>query len=335
MSAVFEPLPLPPADPTAGLELTTGDEIALEAPRHVFLAANLLDPARQRDVAIQMPYGGDDNGNVCLKRTGGLIPRCRIVPVEVWGEQLPLELFPEGVRGLIIKGTQPPAAGEQLDANRRPFFLNNKPVYFYPHYPGQMIVDIVAFERRGNVELETLRGVAPGPETESLQALFFPDDYRVPVELRLIEQRIETVAESVADSDARTVADDMLLSVTMCREYMNGVVDLANTQLAERVSFQHTHRLTPKLRSFMAQLELQVPRQAIGERITDQVQTAVTSAISPAVMEQMQARDEAFVERIGTTVAVAVAEALRGVFAVPSPPVADTTDALKGKPSTK
>jgi hypothetical protein len=285
MSAVLEPH----VDPTLGLELVTGDEVALEATRHLFLAADLLDPARARDV--NMPSGGEELPNRCMRRTSGQLRRCEITPVEFWGEPLPLELFPDGVRPYKLKGQDT----EAINFNPTGVFnprLVDKPLFFMPLFPGELIVDAVGVasgERRGIVEIEALRGVDYGGADREMQELFF-GNFPLPLQLRLIREHIERVGDSVADPDAKSVAASMLLSCDQAREYMEDVVSLGNSQLDERVRFQHTYRMTPKLRHFMAQLEI-VPRDRAVREVTNKVtDAAVAGGISAEQLEGILTR---------------------------------------------
>jgi hypothetical protein len=287
MSAVLE---AKRTDATEGLELVTGDEVSLEATRHLFLAADLLDPDRRREIGLK--YGGEELPNRCLRRTSGLLPRCAITPLEFWGEPLPLELFPDGVRPYKLKGQETP----DINFNPAGAFnprLTDKPLFFMPLFPGDLIVDatgVATGQRRGVVEVEVLRGINYGGTDREFQDLFFPESFQLPIELRLIREHIETVANSVADPDAKSVAESMLLSCEHSREYMESVVSKANTQLDERVKFQHTYALTPKLRHFMAQLEI-TPRDQAMRQVQDKVtQAAVSSGISAEQLEQILSR---------------------------------------------
>ncbi len=296
------------AAPTIGMELVSGDEIALNAPRHLFLAGDLLDPARRKD--INLPGGGEEIPNRCMWRTGGLLPRCEITPMEMWGDPQPYELFPEGVRPLKLKGAP---IEDQGISNR--YVLNGKPLFFVPIYPGELIVDALGIptgERRGIVEIEVLRGIDYGGPDREFQTLFFGPDYVRPVELRLIEEHIQQVADSVADPDAHSVAADMLKSCNQFREYAQEIVSKAQTQLQERVSFQHTHRLTPKIRSFMAQLEIKPPADGTAA-LQDSVMKAVAnSGITPEMLNSIMAQQSAMF-------ASAVTEAIKAASEVAKP----------------
>lgn len=295
-------------DPTAGLELVANDAVDLNATRHLFLAANLLDPARQRDIG--MADGGEELANRCLRRTEGKLPKCEITPLEMWVEWMPKDLFPEGMEhmALALKGdVQPEGAGNRIF----------KPLFGYPYYPAHTIIDALGLatgERRGIVEIENLRGVEYGKQDRELQTLFFPASYIKPVEMRLIREHIETVAGSVADPDVKDTANFMLASVDQSTEYMLQIVSVAQTQLAERKSGNYVHRITPKVRSFMAQLEIKPP---VASQMQDAVDRAVTASLPPEVLEQLTANSTAIAnlgpaigEAVGNAVKEAVAAAL-------------------------
>lgn len=278
------------ANPTEGLELVTGDEIALELTRHLFLAGDLLDPARTRDIGLK--HGGEELPNRCLRRTSGLLPRCEITPLEFWGEPLPLELFPDGVRPYKLKGMDTPDVKFNPTGAFDPR-LRDKPLFFMPLFPGELIVDamgIASGERRGIVEIEVLRGIEYGSADREFQSLFFGPEYRVPIELRLVRDHIEQVGDSVLDPDAKSVANNMLESCDQFREYIEERVSLANTQLDQRVAFQHTYRLTPKLRHWMAQLELKPRTSAIDVVQTKVAEAADRSGITGDQLEQILTR---------------------------------------------
>lgn len=303
MSTVLEdPRQLAIPDPTAGLELVTGDEVALEAVRHLFLAANLLDPARQRDIAL--PNGGEEIGSPCLRRTAGKLPRCEITPVEMWVEWMPLELFPQGTEHLALK-----IKGVDYEAGGRIF----PQLYGYPTYPAHAAVDIIGIasgQRRGIVEIENLRGLPYGKEDREMQALFFPADYDLPIPLRLIAERIEKVAAGVADPDVKDTAGFMLHSVVQSGEYMQARVSKSLTRLAERKSGDYFHSLNPKDRSFMAQLEIREPA-------VNQIQATAEQAVAtlpPEVLEQL-AQNNAALVNLGPALAAAIGDAVREAVA--------------------
>lgn len=313
-------------DPTEGLELVTGDEIALEATRHIFLAGDLLDPARRRD--INLPEGGEELANRCLRRTNGLLPRCLITPMEFWGEPLPMEFFPEGVRPYRLK--QAPAtvveqqgggvitgmavSGPSGNIARR----GDMELYMVPIFPGEQIVNAIGLptgERRGIVEIEVLRGVDYGSVDREMQNLFFPPDWPLPIQLRLVEERIQQVADSVADPDVKSIAANMLLSATMFREYAMERIGLENTQILQRVKHNHVYRYSPKIRSFAAQLEIQL-QAGPGE----QVMNATEKALAQVPMEQLAQINAANTEALGKVIADAITQAIAAAVAVSKTP---------------
>lgn len=305
MSAVIQQ-PYNP-DPTLGMELTTGDEIALEATRWLFLAGDLLDPHRKDDLP-HLAAGGEELANFCLRRTNGFVPRLAITPLEVWAEWLPIEYFPEGVRPMKLKGQ------DVKDENPTGQTLVGKPLFGYPHYPGELIVDAVGLsvsEKRGIVEIEALRTVPFGDsEVARIQQLFFPEDFR-PLQLRKVEERIDQVAET-NNSDIKWVAKDMQQSCAQFRRYAQAQIDRCHTQLDTRVSHQYTYSYSPKIRLFMQQLEVE-PRQNAGQTLSAEVLKAVAgSGISNDALEAIMAKQ-------GAMFAAAMTEAIKQAVAASQP----------------
>lgn len=287
MSAVEDRL----IDRSAGYELSTGDEISLEATRHLFIAACLLDPARKRDIGLRR--GGEELDNKCLRRTNGLLPRCTFTPMEFWGQQLPRELFPEGVRPYKLKGEAvnepPPPAGLVRGINPR---MLNSDLFFMPLFPGDLITDAVGIasgERRGVVEIETLRGIDYGTYDREMEALFFPPEWIVPTPLRLIRERIESVAMQVADNDVHSIAENLLASVDQSVEYMTERVGMETTQNAMRVHpAGHVYRYSPKVRWFAEQLEIKLAD--VGAAVATKVEQVIGS-IDQEALARMNAEN--------------------------------------------
>lgn len=289
------------------LESVTGEGQSLEATRHVFLAADLLDPQRSRDVGL--PHGGEEMENRCLRRTSGKVPRCVVTPLEFSAEWMPLDLFPTGMEQFALK---PKLTKEETELSSAKIF---KPLFGLPYYPGHLIIDATGATtgRRGVVEVENLRGVEVGQDTRRLQDLFFPPDFRLPIELKSTRDHIERVASGVADPDAKDAANFFITSCDQAREYMEGIVSIANTQLDQRISHQFVHRLTPKIRHFMAQLGIK-PRSEPAVAIQEAVDDGLNRALGPNVLAQLQTQNAemvaAAISAIGPAIADAVSKAI-------------------------
>lgn len=302
MSAVLE------RNLTAGLELITGDEVALEATRYIWFAGDVIDPDRKLDLP-HLAGGGEELHNVCLRRTGGFLPRCEITAMEFWGETLPLEWFPDGVRPYKLKDTDP--VTEATNLNGRTSI--GKPLFFMPMYPGDMIVDALGLasgERKGIIELEILRDVDYDTgESQRMQNLFFPPHFIKPIELRLIQEQIEKVADSVLDPDAKVIANSMITSCEQFRRWAQEKIDKCHTQLDTRVSFQWTYRYSSQIRSLMKQLEIE-PRNQGAQNFQNSVLQAVqNSGITPEMFAQMEARDANMIAKMGEAMAEVLAKA--------------------------
>lgn len=325
-------------DPTQGLELITGDEIALNATRHIFLAADLLDPRRSREIG--MVRGGEELDNRCLRRTSGKLPRCTFTPMEYWGEPMPLELMPEGVRPLRLKGEQVqgipapvgytgPAArlgsGQQVgpggalvgtgaDGNRQ--FISD--VLFNPIYPGDHIRGAVA-TGRGIVEIEVLRTVDYGGIDREMEALFFPPDWQVPTAIRLIREHVEQVAESVLDADVRSIADNILTSIQESSEYMAGRIGAETSGVLQRVNAKggHVYTYSRMGRSFAAQLEVRL------NDMSDLVNQQVEKAAAGIDVQALAAMNQETIAAIGTMLTDALKTALASAAVKPVEMAAD------------
>lgn len=313
MSTALADLP-PYIDPTSGMELTTGDEIALEATRWLWLGMDLLDPQRKEQVE-RYSDGGEELDNICLRRTNGYVPRLAFTPLEVWAEWLPIEFFPEGARPLKLKG----APVDDLNPTGRT--LVGKPLFGYAHYPGEQVHDVVddlSAEPRGVVEIEALRGVDyTDKRAHELQRLFFPPDFR-PIELRLVEQRIGQVAAANTADTVQSAARDMLRGCAQSRRWAEGVISKQHTQLDERVTHQYVHRYAPKVLSLMKQLEM-TPRIYAANPVETMLKAMNNTGISPEVLAQMQERDSTMMEKFGEVLAGALSEAFKQ-FQPPQPP---------------
>lgn len=299
MSAVIDQ-----RDLTSGLELVTGDEVALEATRYLFFAGDVIDPDRKQELQY-MREGGEELPNRCLRRTGGFLPRCYITPLEFWGETLPLEHFPDGVRPYRLKDTPV----ENLNPNGRT--LVGKPLFFMPLYPGDLIVDALGLatgEHKGIVEVEVLRGVDYGADSEHFNTVFFPASYQKPIELRLIQEHIDGIGSKSSDPDVKSVAGNMITSCEQFRRWAQNKIDKCHAQLDTRTIHQWTYQYSPQIRNMLKQLEIEPRNQSAQTLNAAMMQAVANSGISPEVLAQMQERDTNLITRLGEVFAEALAK---------------------------
>lgn len=313
MNTVLAELP-PYIDPTAGMELTTGDEIALEATRWLWLGMDLLDPSRKADVLyLREGNGGEELDNICLRRTRGFLPRCTFTPLEVWAEWLPIEFFPEGARPLKLKGAP------IQDQNPTGRTLVGKPLYGYAHYPGEQILDAIGLptgDRRGVVEIEVLRGVnVDDPQAVKLQNLFFPLGQKLPLELRAIEEQIQRTADAHKSDDVRITAKNMLESTAQSRRWAEQLISRQHSQLDARITHHYVHSYSPKCLHLMKQLEM-TPRSVGTNPVEAMFKAMNAQGLTPEVLAQMEARDASLVDKLGA----AFSEALTKAFSAIQPP---------------
>lgn len=321
MSTVYAERDLPAViDPSAGLELTTGDEIALEANRFLFLAMDFIDPFRLAE-DLNQPYhvnGGEELDNPCLRRTPNFLPRCTFTPLELWGVPMPQVLMPDGIRALKLKGVPV----EDLNPNGRTFL--GAPALFVPMYPGEMIVDalnITGNERKGIIEIEVLRDEPyMGALHQKLTEAFW-SNFTVPLELRLIEEHIVAVGAKYADPDIRKTAITMQRSIEQSRSWAESRIGEANTQQLMRVKHEHTYSYSPKIRYLMKQLEVKPANNGV-ESIQGEVLKALTA--SGLSVDQFTTMNAEFATQIGASIATAIADALK-----PKAPEAPATPKAK------
>lgn len=315
-------------DANAGLELITDESqgIPLEATRYIFTPGDYLDPAR-KDQLEHLRRGGEELlGNPCLRRTTNrFLPRCAITPLEFWGEEMPWDLFPK--EGTSVRPPVKLRGVEKQESAGRLF----PELFFYPHFPGELVRDAVdaGNESRGIVEISYLRGVEwEKGEAQAIQQVIFPDDWTLPVELRLVEERIQRAA----DANTATIKDicgEMLDGCAKFRRYAHRMVDRENTQVAQRVhAAGHVYSYTAMGRSFAAQLEI---------KLTATVQESVGSELARALAtfggnQQLGERD---VQVIAVAVGEAVKQAMASLKA--EPPAVEPPEAKKpsGKKSAK
>lgn len=308
------------ADDTAG--------VPLEAPRYIFTVGDFLDPAR-KDQLEHLRRGGDELlSNPCLRRTTNrFLPKCAITPLEFWGEELAWDLFPkEGV------SVRPPVklrgVAKQEHAGR--IFPE---LFFYPHYPGELIRDAIdaGNEPRGVVEIAQLQAVPwESGEAQAAQEVIFPVNWAIPIQLRLVEEQIQRAADKNS-SDIKNIAGDMLTSCAQFRRYGLNIIGRENTQIAQRVMHQHVYSYSPKCRSLAEQLEV---------KLVASTQDTVGAEVVKALAGMNQPLGEREVQVISLAVAEAVKQALADSRAevkpspIIQPGVIETVEAAKPRSRT-
>jgi hypothetical protein len=256
-------------DPSAGLELIDGKGEGIEATRYVFGALDVLDPDR-RDQVERLRRGGEEVSSHCLRRSPNFVPRCTITPVEVWIEQMPLELVPDGVRSVEVKD----ASLEIVSSgNVIHNILRGKPLRSIRTYPGEELGGIVS--PVGIMELTALLGVEwESGEAQRIQHEFFPADWPLPTPLRLIDER---VAERFNAHPG--VATDMRRSIAQSRRWAQARLQAEHVLLDTGTRHEHTYTYSPIARHLCEQLEV-TPRDQGWETMMAQSNAKLTAAIA-------------------------------------------------------
>lgn len=274
--------------------------VPVEATRYIFTPGDYLDPAR-KDQLAHLKRGGDELlSNPCLRRTTNrFLPKCAITPLEFWGEELAWDLFPK--EGISVR---PPVKlrgmGKQNSAPNSRIFPE---LFFYPHYPGELIRDAIdaGNEPRGVVEITQLQTVPwESGEAQAAQEVIFPADWVLPVQLRLIEEQIGRAADKNG-SDIKNIAGEMLTACEQFRRYGLNIIGRENTQIAQRVMHMHVYSYSPKCRALADQLEV---------KLVASTQDTVGSEVAKALAGVNQPLGEREVQVISLAVAEAVKQAL-------------------------
>lgn len=261
------------------LEVENAGGIPLEATRHIFTAGDYIDPARKTQLE-HLRRGGDELlANPCLIRTPNrFLPRCAITPLEIGGEALPVDLWPtEGISSrpkLKVKGEKIAEAGGR-------FFPE---VFLYPRYPGEMIRDAVdeGTDSRGIIEITYLRGIDWNTgEAQAIQSIIFPDDWKLPVELRLVEEQINRAADANTTT-IKEVCGEMLDACDKFRRYATTIVSRQNELVAAgpHPITRFAYFYTPTCRSFAAQLEIKLiasTQETVGAEVARAIAGMQTS----------------------------------------------------------
>lgn len=287
-----------------GMELIADDKLGvpLEATRYIFTPGDYLDPAR-KDQLEHLRRGGDELlSNPCVRRTTSrFLPKCAITPLEFWGEELAWDLFPK--EGISVR-----APVKLRGVDKRESVPNSRifpELFFYPHYPGELIRDAIdaGHEPRGIVEISQLRTVPwESGEAQAAQEVIFPVDWAVPIQLRIIEEQIQRAA-AANGSDIKDMANEMLTACEQFRRYAMTIIGKENTQIAQRMVHQHVYSYSPKCHALADQLEIKLVAST-----QDTVGMEVAKALA-SIMPTQQIDPAVFAAAVGEAVKQALASA--------------------------
>lgn len=230
------------------------DIIRREAIRYLFFPGDVIDPRRKQE-RREFDHGGEEIGSPCLVRTKQFLRRCRISPLERWGDPMPMELMPQGVTPIGIT----PVASQGSEQGYTSYKSN---LYGFPKYPGEEINWILqtadnAGIRKGIVELTPLRTIEWRDfEKTGIQYLFFPDYPELPTPLREIENMIRAVDSS--ESMIKEIKKEMLESCAQFRLWATARAEIEHTLVKMGTTPQGwTFRYSGLAETLLPQLEME------------------------------------------------------------------------------
>lgn len=293
------PMTAPPTyvfdDPSKGLELIDGKGEGVEVTRYVWLGLDALDPDRREQVT-RLERGGEEVVSHCLRRSPNFVPRCTITPVEIWKEDMALEHVPDGTRSVEVRDP----SVEVVPITVRGM-LRGRPLRSVRTYPGEEMGGILS--PVGIVELTSLHGIEwDSGEAQRIQHEFFPRDWPLPIELRLVEERIRERYNA-----HQGVAEDKLRSIARSRRWAQTRIQTEHALMdINRAGKGHewTYTYTPLGRHLLAQLELN-PRDQGWESMMAQSNAQLTTAIAQGMTQTNSTMSQA--ELIAAVTAAVVA----------------------------
>lgn len=282
-----------------------------EAVRYLFFPGDVIDPRRKQE-RREFSHGGEEIGSPCLVRTKQFLRRCRISPLERWGDPMPIELIPNGVTPIGIT----PVAGQGSEQGFTSFKGN---LHGFPKYPGEEINWILqtadhAGIRKGIVEITPLRTIEWRDfEKTGIQHLFFPNYPELPIPLREIENMIRGVDSS--ESMIKQIKEEMLDSCAQFRlwataraEVEHILVKLGTTPQGWTFRYSGLGEvLLPQLEMERADQYLQNQTQFQGDLVKAQAQMA--ELISTALQKSGVPAQGADVGSVVTVIQAQMAEA--------------------------
>lgn len=291
------------------LTLVADDKLGvpLEATRYIFTPGDYLDPAR-KDQLEHLHRGGDELlSNPCVRRTTNrFLPKCAITPLEFWGEELAWDLFPK--EGISVRPPVKLKGVRKQESAGRIF----PELFFYPHYPGELIRDALdaGREPRGVVEITQFQAVPwESGEAQAAQEVIFPSSWPIPTQLRLVEEQIQRAADTNG-SDIKSITDEMLTACEQFRRYAMTIIGRENTQIAQRVVHMHTYSYSPKCRMLADQLEIK-----LAASTQDTVGVEVAKALA-GIMPPQQIDPAIFAAAVADAVKQALAVSVKPAEAV-------------------
>lgn len=244
-------------DETAGLTLVTPGGETREQTRYLFMPLDLIDPARKRQDP-KMRMGGEEVISHCLRRSQfrNFLPRCTFVPLEKWFEPIGIPELAGDRMGDLVTVSQPPVQRPVMEFTAPQLFRAPDPIKGLQCYPGAdlpLIMEVAG--HRGVRPIEAMRGIEwDAGQAQALQEDFFPSDWPLPTQLRLVEEQIKRVGER---SDLHgQIAEQALESCATARHYGQAYINVQHGLLRTRQKHNWTYAYSSIAQQVLDQLEL-------------------------------------------------------------------------------
>lgn len=307
------------------------DIIRREAVRYLFFPGDVIDIRRKQE-REDLRHGGEEIGSACLVRTRQFLRRCRITPLERWGEPMPLELIPEGVTPIGIT-----RATEQ--GSEQGYTSVKVNLHGFPKFPGEEIGWILQAAdnsgvRKGIVELTNLRAIEWNDfQKMGIQYLFFPDYPKLPATLREVVEIIGRVDSR--DSLIHTVQQQMLVACEQFRLWAVARMEAENMLIRMGTTKEGwTYRYSGLAETLLPQLEMGRADSYLSEQTRFQgdlvqAQAKLTEAVTTA-LQQAPPSAGVNVTELVTTIQSQLAEQTRAMMEQNQVFLAETLSRLFG-----
>lgn len=276
-------------DETQGMSLGHRVAEGRKLTRYLFMPLDIIDPSRKRQQEGRYAAGGEEIESFCLRRSfcRNYVPRCVLTPLEEWIEPMGIREWAGERMGELVPINQGPHVQPTvpIDLAMPQLFRQREPMMGMPHYPGEDIALIMEQHgHKGVGEIPALRGhLWDEGEAQRIQNEFFPADWPMPIELRLIEERVREVGKNGLSE----IADQMLARCDASRQFAMAYINVQHGLLRTRKEHQWTYSYSAIARQLLAQVEIPSFDDAQGAQYASLVKAVVAEMVGHQPQNQV------------------------------------------------